>query len=210
MRKATCCVLAFAVILLFNPASAQSLMSLSLGLRAGTVSLDDPNTDESLDGMTMFGGHLKIGMLPILDLEASFEFARKKYTFLTPHPSYIPPPGWDWVTAKAAYSHVSLNGSAKHNLYVPLSSFKPYLGVGLGMHRISSSVSLPVVPDRELPFNTDYSESRFGAHAMAGLQVSFPLFPVEIFAEGRYSIIFTHGESTEATSLYGGLAFKLR
>ena len=76
------------------------------------------------------------------------------------------------------------------------------------MHFVSSSVSITGVP-YEIPLDTDYAETRTGAHALSGLLVSLPLFPFEFFAEGRYGVIFAEGGSTKSTSLYAGVTFKL-
>ena len=58
--------------------TAEALTGLGFGVRAGTTKLEDPNTGDSGDAMTMFGGHLKIGTLPIIDLEASAEYAPRR------------------------------------------------------------------------------------------------------------------------------------
>jgi hypothetical protein len=165
--------------------------------------MDDPNTEESVDGMTMVGGHLKIGTLPVIDLELSGEYAWKDYDY-----TIEAIPGAGDQQAEVTYHHFSLNGSAKYNFSLPASPIKPYVGAGLGMHFIGSSVKLPHIP-YDIPLEEDYSESKTGLHGLAGLNLSFPLFPLEIFAEGRYSTIFTEDESTKATSIYGGLTLKL-
>ncbi len=195
-------VLALAAILFLAASSSEALTGLGFGLRAGTTKLEDPNTDESLDAMTMFGGHLKVGTLPIIDLEASVEYAQKKYDL------DIPIPGAEDIVGDVTFRTVSLRGSAKYNISPPLSPIKPYVGAGLGMHFVSSSVSITGLP-YEIPLDTDYSETRTGAHALGGLLVSLPLFPLEFFAEGRYGVIFAEGGSTKSTSIYAGVTFKL-
>lgn len=202
MKRTMVCVVALVNILLLSNGTSHAVTGLGIGLRIGRAKVDDPNTGESMDGVTMFGAQLKIGTLPIIDLEASAEYARKKYSY-----SYSVA-GQDLIEADVTYHHVSLNGSAKYNLSVAISPIKPYLGAGLGMHFMSSSVNLPGVA-YEIPLDTDYSESKTGAHVLGGLLLSFPLFPLELFAEGRYSVIFTEDESSKETSLYGGFTFKL-
>jgi hypothetical protein len=200
MRKIKWCAVALGAILLLGSGAAQALTGLGFGLRVGTLSLEDPNTNEKVDGMTLVGGHVKIGTLPIIDLEASAEYAQKKYDFSIPEV--------DVTGAEVTFRLVSLNGSAKYNISPPMSPIKPYVGAGLGMHFVSSSIDIPGVP-YEIPLDTDYSESKTGAHALGGLLASFPLFPLEFFAEGRYGVIFTEDGSTKATSIYAGLNFKL-
>jgi hypothetical protein len=168
----------------------------------GTLSLDDPNTDEKIDGMTLIGGHLKIGTLPIIDLDASAEYAQKKYDL------DIPIPGAEDIMGDVTFRVVSLRGSAKYNISPPMSPIKPYVGAGLGMHFMTSTIDVPGT-QYTIPLNEDYSETRTGAHALGGLLVSLPLFPFEFFAEGRYGVIFAEGGSTKSTSIYAGVTFKL-
>ena len=78
MRGSRLIILALAGILFFTAGPSLALTGLGFGLRAGTTKLEDPNTDESLDAMTMFGGHVKVGTLPIVDFEGSLEYAQKK------------------------------------------------------------------------------------------------------------------------------------
>ena len=73
---------------------------------------------------------------------------------------------------------------------------------------MTSTIDLPGT-DYVIPLDEDYSESKTGAHALGGVLLSFPVLPFEIFAEGRYGVIFTEDESVRATSLYAGLNLKL-
>jgi hypothetical protein len=189
-------------LLICGLGAAEAVTGLGLGVRAGTTKLEDPNTGESFDTMTMFGGHLKIGTLPIIDLEASAEYAQKKYDF------DIPIPQAEDLGAEVTFRLVSLRASAKYSFSPPLSPIKPYVGAGLGMHLMTSTIDVPGT-EYVIPLEEDYSESKTGAHALGGVLLSFPVLPFEVFAEGRYGVIFTEDESVKATSLYAGLNFKL-
>jgi len=150
----------------------------------------------------MFGGHIKIGTLPIIDLEASAEYAQKKYDI------GISIPEVQDLSGEVTFRIVSLRASAKYHISPPLSPIKPYLGAGLGMHLMTSTIDIPGT-QYTIPLNEDYSESKTGAHALGGVLLSLPLFPLEFFAEGRYGVIFTGDGSTKSTSLYAGATFKL-
>jgi opacity protein-like surface antigen len=199
-------------ILMVGGGSAHAVTGISLGVRGGTASLNDERKDlfgseidlvESLelDGMTLLGVHVNIGTLPIIDLTVSAEYAWKscdsKYSI----------PGEDEGIGEVTYHHFSLNGSVKYKILKTVLPVKPYVGAGLGLHYLNSSIDLPEI-NATIPLS-DYSSSRTGAHALGGVLVSFPILPFEIFAEGRYGVIFTEDESVENVSLYGGLNFKL-
>jgi len=202
MNKAKWCAAILATLLLLSGGTSYALTGLGFGLRAGTAKLEDPNTEEDMDGMTMFGAHLKVGTLPIIDLEVSGEYAWKDYDYT------LSIEGVGEQRAEVTYHHFSLNGSAKYVVSVPASPVRPYVGAGLGMHFIGSSVKLPDV-GYEVPLDEDFTESKTGLHGLAGLSLSLPLFPLEMFAEGRYAAIFTKDKSTKARSLYAGLTLKL-
>ena len=202
MRSFQFIILTLAIILFFGAGLSEALTGLGFGLRAGTTKLEDPNTDESLDAMTMFGGHVKVGTLPILDLEGSLEYAQKKYDL------DIPIPGADDIMGDVTFRNVSLRGTAKYNISPPLSPIKPYVGASLGMHFMTSTIDIPGT-EYTIPLNEDYSESKTGVDALGGLLVSLPLFPVEFFAEGRYGVVFVEGGSLKSTSIYAGVTLKL-
>jgi len=202
MKKVKWGALVFLTLVMLHGSAVQALTGLGFGVRAGLMSLDDPNTEEDVEEMTMLGAHLKIGTLPIIDLEASAEYAQKKYDI------DIPIPGAQDISGDVTFRIVSLRGSAKYNFSPPMIPIKPYVGAGLGMHFVTSTIDIPGT-QYVIPINEDYSESKAGAHALGGVLVSLPLFPLEVFAEGRYGIIFTEDESVKETSIYAGLTFKL-
>jgi hypothetical protein len=202
MRGSRFIILALVGILFFSAGPSIALTGLGFGLRAGTTKLEDPNTDESLDAMTMFGGHVKVGTLPIVDFEGSLEYAQKKYDL------DIPIPGAEDIMGDVTFRNISLRAAGKYHISPPLSPIKPYIGASLGMHFMSSTIDLPGT-DYVIPLNEDYSESKTGVDALGGLLVSLPLFPVEFFAEGRYGVIFAEGGSVKSTSIYAGATLKL-
>jgi len=110
MRGIKYIILLLTVILFFSAGQSEALTGLGFGLRAGTTKLEDPNTDESLDAMTMFGGHVKVGTLPILDLEGSLEYAQKKYDV------DIPILEADDIIGDVTYRNVSLRAAAKYQI----------------------------------------------------------------------------------------------
>jgi hypothetical protein len=202
MKKKKWWLVLLVSMLFFGLGSSEALTGLGFGVRAGTTKLEDPNTGESFDAMTMFGGHIKVGTLPIIDLEANAEYAQKKYDI------QIPLPEVEDLSGEVTFRIVSLRASAKYHFSPPLSPLKPYVGAGLGMHLMTSTIDLPGT-QYTIPLNEDYSESKTGVHALGGLLLSFPVIPFEVFAEGRYSVIFAENGSIGATSLYGGFIFKL-
>ena len=79
--------LTFILAILFFSTS-HAITGLGIGVRGGIIqNYDNPGLDAfpsslSLDKMPFLGAHLKIGTLPIVDVEISAEFAWKKKEIL--------------------------------------------------------------------------------------------------------------------------------
>lgn len=187
------------ILLLALATTSGAITGLGFGIRGGTVAglennhLNDfikeinPGSELSKN-MTMIGGHLKVGTLPVIDFELALEYAWKKKEIAS---------GVDFTI-----SDLGVIGSAKYNLSFPL--IKPYVGAGLGLHRMVYKLDgyggTLVVPE---------NESKLGYHALAGLKIHPPASPVEFFAEGRYTYITTADKATKYSTLYAGGTFNL-
>jgi opacity protein-like surface antigen len=191
--------------LLFLCQEAWSITGLGIGIRGGIIqnykndNLDSIPTlgQDWLKEMPLVGVHLKIGTLRVIRLEASIEYAWKKKEIALKDLS-----GNDLVRADFSIHDLSLNGTAKYVLSVPV--LKPYVGAGLGVHRlvygISNEVYSMYVPE---------DQNKIGFHGVGGFTISFPASPVELLAEARYTSIRTENEPTRYTTFLAGLTFKL-
>lgn len=187
---------------------AFAVTGLGLGARVGLIqNYDNPVTKKmfpefSLKQMPMLGVHLKIGTLPVIDLEVSAEYSwRKKKDILYKYNQVIP------FKADLTIRDLSLNATGKYHFSFP--AIKPYIGAGLGIHRILYEISVDTI-SVILPEN----ENKIGFHAVAGLSLKLPVFPFEFFAEGRYTFINTKQpkfdtKQTHYTTLMAGITFNL-
>jgi len=188
-----------AILFLIPATTSYAITGLGFGIRGGMVAgLENDNLDSFIKeidstsalskNMTMIGGHLKIGTLPIIDFELALEYAWKKKEIVS--------------GVNFTISDFGVIGSAKYHLGFPV--IKPYVGAGLGLHRMVYKLegyggSL-VVPD---------NESKLGYHGLAGVKIQPPMSPVEFFAEGRYTYITTENKSTKYSAIYAGGTFNL-
>lgn len=188
-----------AILFLIPATTSYAITGLGFGIRGGMVAgLENDNLDsfiKAIDStsalsknMTMIGGHLKIGTLPVIDFELALEYAWKKKE-ITPDVDFT-------------ISDLGVIGSAKYHLDFPL--IKPYVGAGLGLHRLVYSVKgydvQAAIPERE---------NKLGYHGLVGVKISPPMSPVEFFAEGRYTYITTENKSTKYSAIYAGGTFNL-
>ncbi len=109
-----------------------AVTGVGVGVRAGMVSnysnpgLDNSTFNLDLKQMPMFGGHVVIGFIPILELEGSAEVAWKKKSY-----------DYGGTTGDLTLKDFSLNATAKYKFPFPV--IKPYIGAGLGWHWLSYS-----------------------------------------------------------------------
>jgi hypothetical protein len=194
----------FFVFLLFC-CPTWGITGLGIGIKGGVIQNyknDNLNSILSQDQdwlkeMPLVGVHLKIGTLRIIHLEASVEYAWKKKEIVLEDPI-----SKNLVRADFSINDLSLNGTAKYMFSFPV--LKPYLGVGVGIHRLAYGISNDdcsvVLPD---------DKSRMGFHGVGGFVLSLPAFPLELLAEVRYTSIQTENEPTRYTTILAGVTFNL-
>ena len=128
-------VLTWILTVLFFSTS-YAITGLGLGVRGGIIQnyqnpgLDAFSSSLSLERMPFLGAHLKIGTMPLVDVEISAEYAWKKKEILVSI-------GIADLKGDFTVSDISLNATGKyHFLSIPV--FKPYVGAGAGFHRLIS------------------------------------------------------------------------
>jgi hypothetical protein len=192
--------LCFVLIFLCFSSSAWAITGLGIGIRGGMIqNYTYPNLDKIptsnkdwLKEMPMLGVHLKIGTLRIIQLEGSLEYAWKKKQIVVDQD----------VKTDFSINDLSFNATIKYLFSFPI--IKPYLGAGVGIHRLAYGIS-----------NHSYSvyipadQSQMGWHGVGGVVLSPPAIPQEFFAEARYTNIPTQGQATHFTTILAGITYNL-
>lgn len=188
-------ILAMALVISWV-SSSSAITGLGFGVRGGMVrGYDDPGLKtNSVDfsNLQMLGAHLKIGTLRIVDLELAAEYSWNDKSNFTVDTI----PGVDLTVAD-----IGVYGSAKFGY--KFSVLKPYIGGGVGFHRLVykwTGISSGVLPD---------DTNKFGWHALGGVSLKPPIFPLEFFVEGRYTSIQTPGRATNFKTWMAGVTFNL-
>jgi opacity protein-like surface antigen len=198
MKRLALILLGFAICT-SNPVQTFAITGLGIGVRGGLIqNYENPSLnsftgqEDFLKEMPLAGIHLKIGTLPIIDLEASLEYAWKEKEIVLE----------DRPKADLTVSDFSFNATAKYVFSVP--AVTPYAGMGAGFHRMVYKISIEnyqgYFPD---------NENRLGFHGVGGVLLKFPVFPFELFGEGRYTIIQTKNKTTKYTTILAGLTYNL-
>jgi hypothetical protein len=186
-----------ALALCLFAAPAFALLGGGFGVRGGLVSNyqigGTPPGIPIPKKLTMLGVHTSLSSVPVLALEASLEYNWKAQSYTDP----------TYGTYKLRLNDFSANGFAK--IRVPVSPMvKPYLGGGLGLHRLVYSVSNSV---GTIPIPDDLT--RPATHLLLGLAVAPPLMPLEIFGEYRWTWVNTPDKKTKFPTLLAGATLKL-
>jgi opacity protein-like surface antigen len=195
-------ILFFCLVSLFlaTGSEAWGITGLGIGVRGGILrNYSDDNLDKipTRDGdwlkdMPMMGAHLSIGTLRIIHLEAAVEYAWKKKEIVME----------DLIKTEFSVKDLSLNATAKYVFSSPV--LKPYLGAGMGWHRLAYEIS-----NEAFSAFIPADQNKFGYHGVGGILVSFPAFPLDLMFEARYTSIQTENEPTKYTSFLGGVTYKL-
>ncbi len=180
--------------------SVWGITGLGIGTRGGMIQnytyhkLDSLLTQNKdwLKEMPMVGVHLKIGTLRIIQLEGSLEYAWKKKQIVVDQD----------VKTDFSINDLSFNATAKYMFSFPV--IKPYLGAGVGIHRLAYGIS-----NHNLTVPIPQDQSQMGWHGVGGLLLSPPAVPLEFFVEARYTNIPTKDKATHYTTLLAGVTYNL-
>ncbi|MCK4403650.1 MAG: hypothetical protein KAW02_01045 [candidate division Zixibacteria bacterium] len=194
------CFLLWVFFFLLLGSEAWGITGLGIGIKGGMIqnykndNLDSIPTlgQDWLEKMPVVGVHLKIGTLRIIHLEASVEYAWKEKEIVFEN----------LTRADFSIKDLSLNATAKYMFSFPV--LKPYLGAGVGMHKLVYGIS-----NETYSIYVPEDQSRVGFHGVGGFVLSFPASPLELLAEVRYTSIQTKNEPTRYTTILAGVTFNL-
>ena len=187
-------------VILCCSSSAWGITGLGIGIRGGMIqnySYDEldlipAQNKDWLKEMPLVGVHLKIGTLRIIHLEGSLEYAWKKKQIVLDQD----------IKTDFSINDLSFNGTAKYMFSFPV--LKPYLGVGVGIHRLAYGIS-----NQAYSIYIPEDQTRMGWHGVGGLVLSAPAFPLELFVEARYTTIPTQDKGTHYTTILAGVTYNL-
>ena len=157
------------------------------------VSIDDVTFEEELFNI---GAHLKFGTLPIIDFYGFIDYSWKKKEI--------------YNDLDFTISDVAVGISAKKHF--GMMALKPYLGAGFAIHRLAYSIKSDDVSINGVPVNTliiPEDQNKTGYHALVGVELNLPVFPIDPYVEYRYNWITTDDEPTKYSMIEAGLTFSL-
>lgn len=175
----------------------------------------------------MGGIDLFINTLPIIDLQVSVDGSKTTYPvqYIRPNPTVLNPLNQDTTRYDVPFGRVGIYFSVKKNLIaIPpiLKTITIYAGIGAGAHYIAPLVSEKFIYDHlktkaeeldaEGVLKEDIAkEVIYGGHALLGLRLKLPLFPIQVFGEGKLTVVPAgkYEQPSKFISVYAGLAYML-
>jgi len=176
----------------------------------------------------MMGGiDLFINTLPLIDLQVSVDGSKTTYPleYIRPNPTVLNPLNQDTTRYDVPFGRLGIYVSVKKNLIaIPpiLKTITLYAGIGAGAHYIAPLVSEKYVYDHlktkaeeldaEGILKEDIAkEIIYGGHALLGLRLKLPIFPIQVFGEGKVTIVPAgkYEQPSRFFSIYAGLAYML-
>jgi hypothetical protein len=185
MRKI---ILITAMMVMVYPLNASALTGLSLGAKVGFTEYSGdvlPGSGDVGSG-TSYGIILGIGTLPVLDFEIRGGYFTREF-------SYTYDAGGVPTTVPFEFQDYSMTAVLRKNLFAPpMSPFGLYIGAGAGMHWLNTEVANNALSGQVSTSPTDAvnSATKFSGEGILGLRLGLPAFPLKIFGEGRYGMIF--------------------
>lgn len=219
----------------FAVTSSEAITGLGFGVHGGVgnytgnvfkYTLDFPDgtqkTIESGDvgSSFQFGGHIKFGALPIVDLYLNVDYFSKDDFYVYNY--YVPGISEPVYTQTVDFRDLYVSVDAKLNIYsLPASPVALYLGGGIGSHLLNTELVERVSDTNEAPTNLQSAvkffedNGRVDIHGLFGVKVNPPVVPLEFFLEGRFAFIKTQDkdkgrqDDLQALSILAGMSFNL-
>lgn len=193
MRRILLGVLAFC----FAATPAWALLGGGFGVRGGLVSNyqvggTPPGGVAVPKKLTMAGVHIAFSSIPAVVVEGSLEYNWKVQSYTDP----------TYGAYKMRINDFSANAFGK--IRFPMTTVKPYLGLGIGMHRLVYTVSNS---SGTVPIPDDVTRPAY--HALLGVAFAPPVMPIEVFGEYRWTWVNTPDKKTKFPTLLAGVTLKL-
>ena len=202
-------IIATLCIILSYPVSGHALTGLSFGAKVdmATYSGDVLPNSGDIGSVTRWGALISFGALPVLDFELRASYMEEQTSYTADYGGY---------SYSADYTFQDAAGYAvlKANLFAPMASpVALYVGGGAGVHFMNTEIANlalqggGVLPSTN-PLDIAEATARPSGVGLLGMRVAPPGFPIALFGEASYEMIFASEERIDVTSLSAGLLFR--
>ena len=201
-------IIATICIILAYPVSGYALTGLSFGVKVdmATYSGDVLPNSGDIGSVTRWGAIIGFGALPVVDFEL-------RASYLEESTQYSADVGGVTYTADYTFQDAAGYLVLKKDVFAPMASpVGLYLGAGVGVHWLNTEIAnLALQGGGALPTTNPLEIAEATAKpsgvGLLGLRVAPPGFPIALFGEASYEMIFAT-ERLDITSLSAGLLFR--
>jgi hypothetical protein len=191
-----------------------------VGIRYGWADVPDEVFEGSgdLGGTNLVGMHLRLGLIPLLNVEVAGEYTNSKFNFEDGLFDGIEAAG------EGEYEDMSLLASVRMNVFsLIVLPLQLYVGGGLNVHWVELKFedAPQLVTEGNLQGGKDGADdledavesiagesSEAGWHLLGGAELAFPGSGLSIFIEGRY-MDGMDSDAPKSNSVYGGITIEL-
>jgi len=202
------CIIATICIVLAYPVSGHALTGLSFGAKVdmATYSGDVLPNSGDIGSVTRWGALIGFGALPIVDFELRASYLEEATQYSA---------DFGGVTYTADYTFQDAAGYLvlKKDVFAPMASpVGLYLGAGVGVHWLNTEIANlamqggGVLPSTN-PLDIAEATAKPSGVGLLGMRVAPPGFPIALFGEAGYEMIFAT-ERVDITSLSAGLLLR--
>lgn len=188
--------------------SGHALTGLSFGAKVDMANYSGdvlPNSGD-IGSVTRWGALISFGALPVVDFELRASYLEEATQYAAEYQGYT-------YTADYTFQDASGYAVLKADVFAPMASpVGVYLGAGLGVHFMNTEVAnLAIQGGGTLPSTNplDIAEAtaKPGGVGLLGVRVAPPGFPLALFGEASYEMIFAT-ERIDVSALSAGLLFR--
>lgn len=201
-------ITATVIILSCYTVSGHALTGLSFGAKVDMMNYSGDVLPSSGDigSVTRWGALISFGALPVVDFELRASYLEEQTSYSAEYQGFT-------YTADYTFQDAAGYALLKADVFAPMASpVGLYLGAGLAVHFMNTEVAnLAIQGGGTLPSTNplDIAEAtaRPGGVGLLGVRVAPPGFPLALFGEASYEMIFAT-ERIDVSGLSAGLLFR--
>lgn len=197
MRKA---IFIMCLMAMSFPHRASALVGVSIGGKIGATNYKGdifPGSGDLGSG-TAYTVILAFGTVPVVDFQIRASYFTKDLQYSYEYAG-------ESIDAAFEYQDVGMMALLTKDLFSPPGSpLSIYIGGGIGYHMINTDVAMALVdgsvaPEAaKEPLALMENTGRMSGEGVVGLDISAPAFPIAVFGEYKYGVVFANNRLSQS------------
>ncbi|MBP7461412.1 MAG: hypothetical protein KBA26_08995 [Candidatus Delongbacteria bacterium] len=179
-----------------------TLGSVGIGIHLGRTEFNN-----SIKSGDLIGAQVYFGLLRFIEIEARSTYFKKNFSRDFHSPEFV-----DQISYQVQHEMklLGVEGTLRLKLDPILLPFVPYLGAGIGSYKqeyrlesnldnIPSGIDIQEIIPR--------SQRDWGVHGIIGTRLHISSFPLQVFIEGKYTLMNAREKDLKSWACYAGINF---